>query len=512
MSADQLLAQARSRGLLPAEASWPDTEQRPWPVLLLTAVGAWFVALPMLAFIGGLLGSLVQDSVALLFVGAALITMAMLLLRDRGLPLFVEQLAVPVLLVGLLCIGWRLHQSLNDQPANALLGLLCLGLCLPLRRAWLRLLLGAAAAACWLMLSRPWHGHLFSLSLPFWALSVVLIGFWALLNQLPLPGRAAEAWESAGAGWLLMLIAGLAAQSGTPWLLAGLGGLQTGTRMGATTLVLGSFVAALGGLLLLARAWPGLRSPRWLLLGGLLCGLALLLPALGPLALAAALCARERRWRPVIAAGLAALWVLGSFYYQLAWSLADKALGLIVLGGLLLLLLLQRRGERKPAAAGPRAPLALLALGLTLAVANIGIWQKERLIAEGEPVFVALAPADPRSLMQGDYMNLRFDIPAQLLPALAPALGARRPQLVLQRDERGIARFLRVDDGRPLAAGERRIELRPKDGQWVLVTDAWFFAEGEAERWQAARYGEFRLMPDGRALLVNLRDEGLGLL
>jgi uncharacterized membrane-anchored protein/uncharacterized membrane protein (UPF0136 family) len=507
MSSDQLLAEAKSRGLLPAEVAWPTTEQRPWPVLLLTAVGAWFVALPMLAFIGGLLGSLVENSIALLFIGAALITVAVLLLRDRGLPLFVEQLAVPVLLVGLLCIGWRLHQSLDDQPANALLGLLCLGLCLPLRCAWLRLLLGAAAAGCWLLLSKPWQGGWAMLSLPFWALSAVLIGFWALLNRLPLPGRAAEAWEAAGAGWVLMLIAGLAVQSGTPWLLAGLSGLQPGTRMGATTLVLGSLVAALGGLALLARAWPGLRSPRWLLLGGLLCGLALVLPALGPLALVAALCARERRWRLAAAAGLAALWVLGSFYYQLAWSLADKALGLIVLGALLALLL--RRGERRPAAAGARAPLALLALALTLAVANIGIWQKEKLIAEGEPVFVALAPADPRSLMQGDYMTLRFDIPAKLLPEFGPGLGARRPQLVLQPDERGVARFLRADEGRALAAGERRIELSPKDGHWVLVTDAWFFAEGEAERWQAARFGEFRLMPDGRALLVSLRDAEL---
>jgi uncharacterized membrane-anchored protein/uncharacterized membrane protein (UPF0136 family) len=509
MNADLLLQRAQASGLLPADAAWPSTEQRPWPVLLLTAVGAWFVALPMLAFIGGLLGGLLENSIALLFIGAALITVAVLLLRDRGLPLFVEQLAVPVLLVGLLCIGWRLHQSLDDQAANALLGLLCLGLTVPLPRAWLRVLLGAAAAGSLLLLSRPWQGGWALLSLPFWCLSGFLILLWAVLNRLPLPGRAAEAWEAAGAGWLLMLIAGLAVQSGTPWLLAGLSGLQPGTHMGATTLVLGSFVAAVAGLALLARAWPGLRTPRWLLLGGLLCLTALVLPALGTLALAASLCVRERRWRLATAAGLAALWVLGSFYYQLAWSLADKALGLILLGAVLALLLRRTQGRPLAAATGGRAPLALLALLLTLAVANIGIWQKETLIAEGEPVFVALAPADPRSLMQGDYMNLRFDIPAKLLPAFEPSLGARRPHLVLQRDERGVARFLRVDDGKPLAAGERRFELSPKDGGWVLVTDAWFFREGEGGRWQAARFGEFRLAPDGRALLVNLRDAEL---
>ena len=47
--------------------------------------------------------------------------------------------------------------------------------------------------------------------------------------------------------------------------------------------------------------------------------------------------------------------------------------------------------------------------------------------------------------------------------------------------------------------------LTPKDGNWVLVSDAWFFKEGEAARWEKARYGEFRVLPDGRALLVGMR-------
>ena len=46
-----------------------------------------------------------------------------------------------------------------------------------------------------------------------------------------------------------------------------------------------------------------------------------------------------------------------------------------------------------------------------LPVANVGIWQKEQLIAHGQPVFVELAPVDPRSLMQGDYMRLEFRVP-----------------------------------------------------------------------------------------------------
>ena len=51
--------------------------------------------------------------------------------------------------------------------------------------------------------------------------------------------------------------------------------------------------------------------------------------------------------------------------------------------------------------------------------------------------------------------------------------------------------------------------MTPKGGRWTLVTDAWFFREGDGERWQKARYGEFRVAPDGRALLVGMADAEL---
>ena len=39
---------------------------------------------------------------------------------------------------------------------------------------------------------------------------------------------------------------------------------------------------------------------------------------------------------------------------------------------------------------------------------NVSIWQKEQLLNHGKIVLLPLAPVDPRSLMQGDYMRLRF--------------------------------------------------------------------------------------------------------
>jgi uncharacterized membrane-anchored protein len=167
---------------------------------------------------------------------------------------------------------------------------------------------------------------------------------------------------------------------------------------------------------------------------------------------------------------------------------------------------LRRAWHAKTAGQGPGlAPwlIGLTAIG-TLAVANVGIWQKEILIAQGRPVFLELAPVDPRSLMQGDFMRLRFRLPAEAdgQPRL---LGRGRPQVVARCDAMRVAALLRLrNPGETLAEGEFPIELTPKDGGWTVATDAWFFREGDSPRWQAARYGEFRVTPDGQALLVGL--------
>jgi uncharacterized membrane-anchored protein len=154
--------------------------------------------------------------------------------------------------------------------------------------------------------------------------------------------------------------------------------------------------------------------------------------------------------------------------------------------------------------------LVLAAVLMCLVVANVAIGQKERLIARGEPLRVALAPADPRSLMQGDYMRLAFQLPSEVN---AMSVDEPAPAVVFQRDSRGVSRAVRVERqgiaAAPLAAGEQRVLLVRKSGRWTLVTDAWFFREGDAARFEAARFGEFRVQDDGRALLVGLLDETL---
>lgn len=149
----------------------------------------------------------------------------------------------------------------------------------------------------------------------------------------------------------------------------------------------------------------------------------------------------------------------------------------------------------------------LAGLALILVVVNVGIASRERLLRSGETVLLELAPVDPRSLMQGDYMALAFDVAQQI-----PTSGRSHDDgfLILRRDDAQRALFVRLQpDAQPRAADELAVRYRVRSGRVRIVTNAWFFPEGQADRYQPARYGELRVGDDGDALLVALRDERL---
>ena len=153
-----------------------------------------------------------------------------------------------------------------------------------------------------------------------------------------------------------------------------------------------------------------------------------------------------------------------------------------------------------------RAPTRLsIAFGalLVLAVVNLGIVGKERIRRDGEVVFLALAPVDPRALLQGDYMALRFglvrEIEAQQDVQGRPdgAVGFADVTLDAQR----VAHLAAPASG----AATLRLRYRIRAGRVWLGTNAWFFEEGTAARYADARYGEFRVdRASGEAVLVGL--------
>lgn len=148
--------------------------------------------------------------------------------------------------------------------------------------------------------------------------------------------------------------------------------------------------------------------------------------------------------------------------------------------------------------------LIAAALALVLVAINYSIVAKERIRTQGQRIYLQLAPVDPRSLMQGDYMALRFD--------LAERIEAAR---YLEMDKHDRAALVIAPNGvatlnEPLDAPGPRIRYRIRHGRVWLGTNAYFFEEGSARRYERARYGEFRLdAKNGEAVLVGMADENL---
>jgi uncharacterized membrane-anchored protein len=140
--------------------------------------------------------------------------------------------------------------------------------------------------------------------------------------------------------------------------------------------------------------------------------------------------------------------------------------------------------------------IAAGAVALVLVVVNWNIAAKERIKTHGERILLELAPVDPRSLMQGDYMALRFALVRDITTEVAGSIP-------LSIDANGVATMGSNDDPKAL-----RIRYRIRNRDVWLGTNAYFFEEGTARRYEAARYGEFRVdRGTGEAVLTGLRDE-----
>jgi uncharacterized membrane-anchored protein len=143
-----------------------------------------------------------------------------------------------------------------------------------------------------------------------------------------------------------------------------------------------------------------------------------------------------------------------------------------------------------------------------LGAVNTMILGKERIVADGTVVLLPLAPRDPRSLMQGDYMALRYSLAAEVASA-ADSVGVSDGHAVIALSDQQVARFVRLHDGEDLGQNEHLLQFRKRGETVRLASDAYFFEEGQWETYQPARYGELRVDASGNAVLTGLRDDDL---
>ncbi|SBT05974.1 conserved hypothetical protein [Candidatus Propionivibrio aalborgensis] len=155
-------------------------------------------------------------------------------------------------------------------------------------------------------------------------------------------------------------------------------------------------------------------------------------------------------------------------------------------------------------------------LFFVLVGAGWSIWSNERILADGRVVLLELAPIDPRSLMQGDFMSLNYALGNELRRKLAHEDG----YAVVRLDTRGVATLLRVQpeplqplpkqsNTEPPTADEIAIRYRIRNHRPMIATNAFFFQEGDAARFADARFGEFRVGSNGEPRLTAMLDGNL---
>ncbi len=153
-----------------------------------------------------------------------------------------------------------------------------------------------------------------------------------------------------------------------------------------------------------------------------------------------------------------------------------------------------------------RRIVILVSTLLVLIVVNLAIYQKEQILAQGTTLFLELAPRDPRSLMQGDYMILRYKIANKPILQQVEQDG----YLVIERDSKQVAHFKRLhNDTKPLQENELLLRFRKRRRGIRLGAESFFFQEGHAQYYENARYGELKVATSGESILVGLRDPQL---
>ena len=233
---------------------------------------------------------------------------------------------------------------------------------------------------------------------------------------------------------------------------------------------------------------------------------------------------------------LAFIVYLGGFYYQLSIPLLYKGVLLVsfaVIFAIVTLFLHARYKSPSQSAVENypvfKAPIGLVGVFLIalLGAVNYKVQQFEDVLATGKPVVLKIAPADPRSLMQGDYMVLNYAILSELqqsqflsesnesnettgIDELSPS--GKKAYILVHLDKNHVATLCEAQSEIPTdfkhCTPNVYLPIRYKGWFPELPSQDYFFAEGKGEYYAQAEYAEYRFK-DGILLLARLLDKDL---
>ena len=239
---------------------------------------------------------------------------------------------------------------------------------------------------------------------------------------------------------------------------------------------------------------------------------------------------------------------LGGFYYQLSIPLLYKGVLLVSFAVIFAIVTLFLHARYKAPSQSAvenhsvfKAPIWLVGVFVIalLGAVNYKVQQFEDVLATGKPVVLKIAPVDPRSLMQGDYMVLNYAIlsefqQSQVLSESNESLDSNEPidtvesnettgidesspsgkkaYILVHLDKNHVATFCEKQSEIPTdfkhCTPNVYLPIRYKGWFPELPSQDYFFAEGKGEHYAQAEYAEYRFK-DGILLLARLLDKDL---
>ena len=242
---------------------------------------------------------------------------------------------------------------------------------------------------------------------------------------------------------------------------------------------------------------------------------------------------------------------LGGFYYQLSIPLLYKGVLLVSFAVIFAIVTLFLHARYKAPSQSAvenhsvfKAPIWLVGVFVIalLGAVNYKVQQFEDVLATGKPIVLKIAPVDPRSLMQGDYMILNYAIlsefqQSQVLPESNESLesnesidtlesnettettgidesspSGNKAYILVHLDKNHVATFCEAQSEIPTdfkhCTPNVYLPIRYKDWLPELPSQDYFFAEGKGEHYAQAEYAEYRFK-DGILLLARLLDKDL---
>lgn len=239
---------------------------------------------------------------------------------------------------------------------------------------------------------------------------------------------------------------------------------------------------------------------------------------------------------------------LGGFYYQLSIPLLYKGALLVSFAVIFAIVTLFLHARYKTPSQSAvenhsvfKAPIWLVGVFVIalLGAVNYKVQQFEDVLATGKPVVLKIAPVDPRSLMQGDYMVLNYAIlseiqQSQFLSESNESLesnesidageanetididesspSGKKAYILVHLDKNRVATFCEEQSEIPTdfkhCTPNVYLPIRYKGWLPELPSQDYFFAEGKGEHYAQAEYAEYRFK-DGILLLARLLDKDL---